>query len=148
MEPAIEETFDRLLAAPHSGPAHELIRTSLSIRIAVMVKHRLAYNILFAEAAHHPELAELLLTRVLAPRHQQLIAALSTAALANNRTRPPNPVILSVGLTAAIWAILGLQELAPGGVAGWLEPHQGPETLLEDLTDFVLHGLVGQPVRS
>ncbi|MHB9145699.1 MAG: TetR/AcrR family transcriptional regulator [Symbiobacteriia bacterium] len=154
VEPVVAETFRRGLA--EFTEAHDLrgfVRALINMRLQMFEAHIETFNILFTEAPYHPELAELLLERVLVDRVVQSAPELRRLLDSPELQRPPNFLYLGIGLTAAIWFILSSREKLNNITKRLPPPMRFPTpvtaaTMVDDLTDFVLYGIAGQAPAS
>lgn len=142
VEPIIQEVVRRETAVMSGGSPREILRNRVIERTRVIREHLPIFHILFTEGKYHPEIARILLDQVTAtisPAEWERIGeAVETGAL----RRAPNPLIMSVGLTAAIWAMLAVGPGADDLFAGWPLPPRFDQ-LEEDLADFVCNALIG-----
>jgi AcrR family transcriptional regulator len=115
-----------------------VVRTMLQFRLRLLEQNLEAFNILFTQAAFHPELGSLFVDRFLLARSRRVAPALERLYAQGELRRKPNELILSVGILAAIWAILNFRSVLAGHMAG---ATASSDELLEDLVDLVLHGI-------
>lgn len=145
VEPAIREVVRRETAVGVTGTPRQRLRERLIERMRVVREHMDVFAILLTESRQHPEILQLLVSQALEsvpPEDLQLLqAAMENGVL----KRPPNPLILNVGLTAAMWAMLFMGPMAEQLFAGWPAPVR-LDRLEEDLADFVCDALLGPEV--
>lgn len=135
----LEQWQARLLAAPD---LRTMARAAVEVRIQFIQDNMESFNILFGEMPYHPELAQMYLERHLVDLIRQMAPTFQRVLDAGLIRRTPSFLILGVGLTVMIWSILRLQDRVPSLP---LPIPMGSGNLVDDLTDFVLHGLAGQP---
>lgn len=142
VEPIIQEVVRRETAVMTGGTPREILRNRIIERTRVIRENLPIFHILFTEGKYHPEIARILLEQVTASispaEWERIGAAVDSGALKHQ----PNPLIMSVGLTAAIWAMLAVGPGADQLFAGWPLPPQY-NRLEEDLADFVCNALIG-----
>lgn len=119
-----------------------LMRTILKTRLDLMETNRDLFDIFFKEGRNFPEVLEAMLRR-LDPSHE-MVAGVVDMAKAEMR-RPLNPLISGIGIWAMVWAIVTFQpdveqirNMAP-------EIPWSQNDLLDDLVDFVMYGMAGEP---
>lgn len=119
-----------------------LMRTILQTRLELMEANRDLFDIFFREGRQFPEVLEAMLVR-LDPSHEN-VNQLVEVTKAEIR-RPLNLLISGIGLWALLWAIVTfradvkrMQEMVPN--FPWSQ-----NDLLDDLTNFVLYGMAGEP---
>lgn len=151
VKPVVEESFRRGLDGAQEGAdLRRIIRTFLESRLQMFASHPDAFNILFTEAPFHPELAELLLEQVLFEQVAESGPALAQLLQSPELRRTPKILLLGFGVTVASWFIyqfrdrLGEMQRRLPAPARLETPFQS-ETLLDELTDFVLYGIAGEP---
>ncbi|AJY75369.1 TetR/AcrR family transcriptional regulator [Paenibacillus beijingensis] len=122
-----------------------LIRIMMRNRINMIYENLDSFNILYSESLHQPKLAEMFMERFFLTRlekvRQKMIEFVESGEIASI----PSRLILGLGMTSAIWAILnGLKyyQEQPNNLA--LIPNPSLEQLTEELTDFVLYGIAGK----
>lgn len=142
VEPAVSAAVDAALQMPSGQSPREVVRQRIAARVAVIQEHLDAFNILFTEAPYHPELADLLVDQVLMPRTAGMTRLLD-GPMPPWLARVPSPLILGVGLTAAIWAMLNTSPRTSAVFRSPLAVEQ--DRLVDDLTEFVLYGIAGRP---
>jgi AcrR family transcriptional regulator len=141
--PAIEEAFERSLdEVRETKDLREMVRNILEIRLDMLIEYREAFDILFAESPHHPELKELLEDRIQSQLSEVPLAFQSVQESGKLR-RKPNLLFLGLGLTVGMWAILNFRR-ERDGVKEWLGITLEKDALLDELTDFVLLGIAGE----
>ncbi|HWI61712.1 MAG TPA: TetR/AcrR family transcriptional regulator [Symbiobacteriaceae bacterium] len=142
-EPAIQEIIRRQRAIIRDGTPRERLRRRMIEWVQVVREHIGVFNILFTEGKHHPEIAQILMQEVaqsITPEEWQgleLLRAVDPAA------PEPNPLIMTVGLMASIWAMVGLEPMAEKLFEGWPVRVQ-PSRLESDFADFVCSALLGR----
>ena len=143
VEPAIQEIIRREKALIQEGSHRERLRRRMIERVQVVRENLGVFNILFTEGRHHPEIAQILMRQVsqsVSPEEWQAIVELRGVA---PDQPPPNPLIMTIGQMAAIWAMVCLEPAADELFAGW--PVQLPLNQLEsDYADFVCSALLGR----
>lgn len=113
VEPVIEEAVRRELNLSGKGTPRELMRRRIIERYRVIQEHLAVFHILFTESRYHPEIARMLLAQVAARVSDEQRQTLHKAMGKNGSLRrPPNPLIMSVGLTAAIWSMVSASQLS------------------------------------
>lgn len=145
IEPAVRTALERGLSDVNLAPdLRAMVRGMLSARLQTFREHMDAFNLLFTEARYHPELLKSIFERVFMARAAELIPAVERIRCNRETQRVPSFRIMGIGLTMAVWGILMFQDQVaampaqyPAGVSG--------DDLLEELTDFVLYGIAGQP---
>ena len=137
VEPVIEEAVRRELALPAEGSPRERMRRRVIERYRVIRENLAVFHILFTESRYHPEIARILLAQVAARVADEERQTLRKAIGEDKRLRrPPNPLIMSVGLTAAIWSMVSATELS----SEWPPPMHYAD-LENEVADFVCHAL-------
>lgn len=143
VEPAIQEIIRREKAVVRGSSPRQRLRLRMIERVRVVRENLGVFNILFTEGKHHPEIAQILMAEVsqsISPEEWQALVELR--GLDPNQV-PPNPLIMTVGLMAAIWAIVSLEPTADKLFAGW--PVQMiPSQLETDFAEFVCSALLGR----
>lgn len=138
--PVVEEAFARSLAEVQvARDIRTMIHSLVRIRLEMLERDADAFNILFTEAPHHPELRLLLLDRVKAQVENTgpLVQRLMDEGLTERR---PNLLILGLGMTVLMWSILSFGSELTERLA---ESPLTDETLIDELTEFILYGLAG-----
>ena len=136
VEPVVQEALSRERALPRSGGTpRDLIRLRIRELIRVMRENLPVFNVLFTEGRFHPEIADIMLQQVVNSFMADGRAAGTGAAAAWFSRQPSHPLILTVGLPAAIWAMLQLGPAAPAALAGVLRP-DWYDRLDDDVADF------------
>lgn len=141
VEPVLQEAVRRETRVT-GGTPREILRNRIIERTHVIREHMDIFNILFTEGNRHPELAALMMTQTAAMVPEQELRAMGKALESGAIKRPPNPLIMNIGLTAAIWAMLTAGPASAQMFPGWPVPARF-ETLAEDLADFVCFALMG-----
>lgn len=145
MTPAISQILEQgIIDAVSAGDLRSAVRAMMAARLRLLEQHIDSINILFTEALYHPELGEMLVERMLLGRAERLASALLKLQGSGELKRPLNPLIFGPGMTAAIWVIFNLRDRF-GDVQNRLRVPISDQNLLDDLTDFVLYGIAGQP---
>lgn len=147
VQPAIQEIIRRERAIVHAGPPRERLRLRMIERVRVVREHIGIFNILFTEGKHHPEIAQILMQEVsqsISPEEWQALVELRGP---NPNAPTPNPLIMTIGLMASIWAMVSLEPMADQLFAGWPVQIQG-ETLESDFAEFVCSALWGREQRE
>jgi AcrR family transcriptional regulator len=141
VEPAIRELVRRETAVVRTSSPREMLRNRMIERVRVIQEHLPVFTILFTEAPHHPEIASLLLEQVKTLIPKEELAMLAHAVGSGALKQAPNPLIMNIGLTAAIWAMVAVGPTANAFFADWPAPARY-EQLESDLADFVCSALV------
>ncbi len=150
LEPAVEEGFQQgVTELAKAEGLRDLVRVLLAIRLRIFEEHMDTFNILFTEAPYHPELADMLLNRVLADRVDRNWPVAERLFNSHEMQRPASFLFFGVGLTAAMWFILTSRERLDdmnNRLPSPLRFHTPitTDSLLEELTDFVMYGLAGK----
>jgi len=134
VEPVVQEALSRERALPRSGNVRDLVRLRIRELVQVMRENGDVFNVLFTEGRFHPEIGDILLNQVVSAFTADDRAAFAQAVGAG-AIRPPHPVILTVGLAGAIWAMLQVGPGVPPAFAGMLTP-DWYDRLDEDVADF------------
>ncbi len=142
VEPVIREAIRRETSVKHGESPREILYRRIVERMRVIRENLDAFNVLFMEGKHHPELAEILIKQVsdsIPPEEWQMISeAMQTGAL----RRPLNPLIMNVGLTAAMWAMISVGPAADRLFADWPTPVRYAN-LEQELAELVCTALMG-----
>ncbi|HYF93014.1 MAG TPA: TetR/AcrR family transcriptional regulator [Symbiobacteriaceae bacterium] len=143
VEPAIQEIIRREKAIVRDGTPRDRLRRRMIERVRVVREHIGIFNILFTEGKHHPEIAQILMQEVSQSITEDEWHALVELRGFDPAQAPPNPLIMTIGLMAAIWAMVILEPNAEQLFAGW--PVQVyPSRLESDFADFVCSALLGR----
>jgi len=134
VEPVVQEALSRERALPRTGNLRDLIRLRIRELVQVMRENRDVFNVLFTEGRFHPEIADILLHQVVSAFTFDDRAAFEQAVRTGS-IRAPHPVILTVGLTGAIWAMLQVGPGIPPAFGDLLTP-DWYDRLDEDVADF------------
>lgn len=134
VEPVVQEALSRERALPRAGSVRDLLRLRIRELVQVMRENRDVFNVLFTEGRFHPEIGDILLNQVVSAFTDEDRAAFARA-VQTGAIRPPHPVILTVGLAGAIWAMLQVGPGLPPAFADMLAP-DWYERLDEDVADF------------
>ncbi|HEY3365377.1 MAG TPA: TetR/AcrR family transcriptional regulator [Symbiobacteriaceae bacterium] len=145
VEPAVRRVAERIVAgvAEAKSPV-DIARAVIRGRLEQMVEDRDTFNILFTGMANHPELFELMVQKVLGGAWATAEPLIQRLTAEGKLRRRPNFLIVGVGMTAAMWAMINFQENLgtlkdPRAYAEWTD------RWVDDMTDFVLYGMAGQP---
>ncbi|MFZ5827294.1 MAG: TetR/AcrR family transcriptional regulator [Bacillota bacterium] len=137
VEPVIEEAVRRELSLSGEGSPRERMRRRVIERYRVIRENLAVFHILFTESRYHPEIARMLLAQVAARVADEERQTLRKAMGEDDALRrPPNPLIMSVGVTAAIWSMVSASELS----SEWPPPVHYAD-LENEVADFVCHAL-------
>ena len=143
VEPAIAEIVRREKGIVRDGTPRDRLRRRMIERVRVVREHIGVFNILFTEGKHHPEIAQILMQEVsqsITPDEWQALVELRGV---DPNQAPPNPLIMTIGLMAAIWAMVLLEPSAEQLFVGW--PVQVyPSQLESDFAEFVCSALLGR----
>ncbi len=139
VEPVVHEALRRERRLPRSGDLRELIRIRIRELVQIIRENRAVFNVLFTEGRFHPEIADIMLQHVVSAFTAQDREAFAKA-LGENAINPQLPIILTVGLTAAIWAILQVGPGTPAPFAGLLPP-DWYDRLDDDIADFFTNAI-------
>jgi len=142
IEPVIQEAIRRESALGREGSPRELLRHRIRERVRVIQEYLPVFNILFTESRYHPEIAELLIQRVAQIFSPAEVESMRAAVAAGQFRKPPNPLILTVGLTAAIWAMVQVGPAADALFKNWPSP-ASYDQLGEDLADLFADACCG-----
>lgn len=150
VEPIVAETFRRGRAEfAAARDLRDFVRALIHVRLQMMEEHIDTFNILFTEAPYHPELAELLLEKVLVDQVVQAAPGLRRLVESPELQRPPSFLYFGLGLTTAIWFILSsrdklvkLQPRLPEQMR-FATPVTA-DSMIDELTDYVLYGIAGR----
>jgi AcrR family transcriptional regulator len=143
--PALSESVTQgLESIQTAADARTALRALVELRLRLLRENLDSFNILFTEAFHHPELADLFVERFVFDRPRRVAPALARLVEAGELQRPPNPMILGPGILSAMWGVLNVQKYM---AARW--PDRAPvitdQQLIDDLTELLLYGLAGRP---
>lgn len=146
VEPAVEEAYE----ASHAKLRGErdlrgFMRKVLEIRLKMYDRERDLFNILFTESLRHPEVADILLGEHMLERAKRNLPLFNSVVESGRLVRPLNFLIFSLGINAAMWAILNLGDKFCQGMKEHLGVECSTSNLLDDLTDFILYGIIGEP---
>lgn len=141
VDPVIQEAIRRETALPNEGTPREILRRRIIERVRVIQENLPVFHILFTESRFHPEIANILLEQVAASVSEEEKAACLRAVEAGSFRRPPHPLIMTVGMTAAIWAMVAVGPASDLLFADW--PNQAPYAQLEEqIADFFTDALI------
>lgn len=141
VEPVIQEAIRRERALPREGTPREILRRRIIERVRVIQEHLPVFHILFTESRFHPEIADILLGQIAASISPEEKEAIRRAVASGTFRRPPHPLIMSVGLTAAIWAVVSVGPAAATIFGDW-PVETDYSRLEEDLADFFADALM------
>lgn len=141
VEPVIQEAIRRENALPREGSSREILRRRIIERVRVIQENLPVFHILFTESRYHPEIASILLEQVSASVSDEETAAMGRALEAGSFRRPPHPLIMSVGLTAAIWAMVAVGPASDQLFTNW-PTRSAYSRLEEDVADFFADALM------
>ncbi|MFZ5815949.1 MAG: TetR/AcrR family transcriptional regulator [Bacillota bacterium] len=143
VEPVIQEAIRRENTLPREGSPREILRRRIIERVRVIRENLPVFHILFTESRFHPEIASILLQQVSTSISAQEKEAIQRAVESGAFRRPPNPLIMSVGLTSAIWAMVAVGPAADHLFADW--PYRPSYARLEeDVADFFADALMAE----
>lgn len=140
VEPVIREAIRREKAVMQGASFRELLQNRIRERMRVVRENLEVFDILFTEGKHHPEIAQILIQNISGSISADDWQIFSNR-LGDQARLEPNPLIMNVGLTAAIWAMISIGPLAEDLFAGWPRPIR-QEDLESELADFVCSALV------
>ncbi|MDI3280815.1 MAG: TetR/AcrR family transcriptional regulator [Bacillota bacterium] len=144
--PALKEAVARSLEELQDATdLRTLVRRMIEVRLQVLEEHRDTFCILFTQALHQPELWQLL-RELIATQVKSAEPAVAMIWQLGGRRRPP-ALMLGVGLTMALWALLNFPT-QNGELAEGEGPSPGRQKTIDELTDFVLYGIAGEPGRG
>ena len=134
VEPVVQEALRRERRLPRTGDVRELIRMRIRELVQIIRENRAVFNVLFTEGRFHPEIADIMLQQVVSAFTDQDREAFARA-LGERMVNPQLPLIMTVGLAAAIWAMLQVGPDTPAPFAGLL-PEGWYDRLDDDIADF------------
>lgn len=143
LAPVVAEAIRRETSVIEGGSPREVLRRRMIERVRVIRENLDVFDILFTEAKHHPEIAEILISQLAQSVPMQEWAMLNALLATGTLKRSPNPLIMNVGLTAAIWAMVRVGPAADQLFAQWPAPVRFDQ-LEEDVADFVCAALMGE----
>lgn len=142
--PVVEEAFARSLAeVKDAADLRRVIRATIEVRLELIEQNRESFDILFTEAPHHAELKELLYELVM-KQMANVGPVLARIQEEGHLARRPNLLILGLGMTVGIWAILSFRSEHQGMKDVFGVPLTR-QNVLDDLVEFVLYGMAGEP---
>lgn len=142
VEPALQEIVRRETTAMEGKSPREILRHGVIERTRVIREQMDVFNILLTECKQHPQIAQLLIQQALQSVPPSALEAMHQGVATGALKRPPNPLIMNIGLTAAIWAMLSIGPISDELFAGW--PTASSYANIEnDLADFVCDALMG-----
>jgi len=113
----------------------DVVRALLRSRVQLVSENLDVFDILFSEAPHRPHLLRSAFERAVRVEGEEVAPALKKFADSGQLRRVSDITEFVLGITAAIWAVLRFRT--------WLG--QGGGISLEELTDFILYGIAGNP---
>ncbi|HYG57571.1 MAG TPA: helix-turn-helix domain-containing protein, partial [Symbiobacteriaceae bacterium] len=119
VEPVIREAVRRETAVVSGDTPREILRNRIIERVRVVRENLTVFNILFTEGPYHPEIASILINQVMANIPTEEWEAVARAMEVGAFKRSPNPLIMNVGLTAAIWAMVMVGPHSRSLFANW-----------------------------
>lgn len=140
VRPVVMEAVRREMAVVDTGTPRENMRRRIMERTRVIRENLEIFDIIFTEGKHHPEIAQALLGQLSENIPLQEWERAGLAVQGGAMKRPPNPLIMTVGLTAAIWAMLSVGAAADALFAECPFPVQFGD-LDTELADFVCEAL-------
>ncbi len=144
LNPAIEDAYQMMV--PQLSKVTDIrdyVRKAVQLHLQLYRKHLDSFNILFSEAPYHPELAGLLAERLLA-RTQESIPAILKVLEGGGQVSRKTLAALSLSMDVMVWAIVSLGEKF-GDTLERVGLPLSRRTLVDDITNFVLYGLIGRP---
>lgn len=139
VEPVVHEALRRERRLPRSGDLRELIRIRIRELVQIIRENRAVFNVLFTEGRFHPEIADIMLQHVVSAYTEEDRETF-VRALGGRPVNPLLPILLTVGLSAAIWAILQVGPGTPAPFAGLLPP-DWYDRLDDDVADFFTNAI-------
>jgi len=139
VEPVVHEALRRERQLPRAGDVRELIRMRIRELVQIIRENHAVFNVLFTEGRFHPEIADIMLQHVVSAFTDDDREAFARA-LGNRPVNPQLPILLTVGMTAAIWAILQVGPGTPAPFAGLLPP-DWYDRLEDDIADFFTNAI-------
>ncbi|MGE5508782.1 MAG: TetR/AcrR family transcriptional regulator [Chitinophagales bacterium] len=144
--PVLEEAFSRSLAlVVDAADPRRMVQEMVEVRLQLLRENRESFDIIFTQAMHHPDL--------LAQLHDFVRAQMQAVGPVVSRLqergwlkRRPNVLILGLGLTVGMWAVQNFQR-DNGGLKDCFGVPFSQEQTLQDLVEFVLYGLAGEPAE-
>ncbi|MGE5553498.1 MAG: TetR/AcrR family transcriptional regulator [Betaproteobacteria bacterium] len=141
--PVVEEAFSRSLAeVGEAAGIRGMMRAIVEVRLDLLERHLESFDILFSEVLHRQELQDLLWERI-KTQIEGVGSALEKVRRAGHLSRRPNLLILGLGMTVAMWAILSFRN--GRGLKDFLGIPTTREHLADDFTEFMLYGIAGEP---
>lgn len=142
--PAFERALNRVVPElMETGDIREYIGKVVRLYLDLFETDLESFNILFSEAPYHPELAEIL--------GERLMARIAEMGSLMQKIRDPgvslNPrmlPILGFSLKMTLWAIVSFGDRF-GPMMERLGMPIAKDTLADDITHFLLYGLIGRP---
>lgn len=144
--PAAEAALQEgLSGVQEATDLRSMVHAMLRARIHLFEENLDAMSLFFTEARYHPELITLFWERVFQPKSDQMLPVLQKLLASGEIRRPPNFTILGMGMNFMIWSfflfrdqIEAVKKLNPAPIS--------TDDLLDELTEFVLYGIAGQPL--
>lgn len=145
VKPAVDEALERGVSEiQNAGDLRGMVRAMMEARVRLLEENRDSFNILVTQMTYHPELAEMFLEQVFVARSAKLVPVLQKLIQTGELRRPPNFLIIGLGMTMAVWAIMNFRDRL-GAIQDRYPATVSSENLVDELTDFVLYGIAGQP---
>ncbi|MFO7273435.1 MAG: helix-turn-helix domain-containing protein [Bacillota bacterium] len=138
VEPVVHAALRREKRLPRTDDLRTWIRLRMRELVQVVRENRPVFDVLFTEGRFHPEIADIMLQHVVSAFTAQDREAFARAL--GDRANPQLPILLTVGLTAAIWAILQVGPGVPAPFAGLLPP-DWYSRLDDDIADFFTNAI-------
>ena len=135
VEPVIQEALRRERSLPAEGSVRERMRRRIKERVRVIRENLPVFNILFTEGRYHPEIVDILLEQIAASIPPEERTALAGSLADGVFRRTPHALLISVGLTAAIWSLVSVGPGIHPSFADWLAP-DWYSRLDDDIADF------------
>lgn len=136
----VESLFDHVGREEAAGlregtSLRSAVWTLLQSRVRLISANLDIFDILFSEACHRPDLLRNAFERAVKVEAEQVAPVLKKFADLGQIRHPSDVTEFVLGITAAIWAVLRFRS--------WLGGSGGIS--LEQLADFVLYGIAGNP---
>ncbi|MGE5483730.1 MAG: TetR/AcrR family transcriptional regulator [Ignavibacteriales bacterium] len=142
--PAIENTFSRMVPElTETEDIREYIGKAVRLYLELYEAHLESFNILFTEAPYHPELIEMLGERLM-ERTAEMNPLLEKMMAPGGPWKPHMVPILGFSLKMTLWAIVSFGDRF-SQMFEKLGMPIAKDTLADDITDFLLYGLIGRP---
>lgn len=141
--PVVEEAFSRSLdRVREATDVEELVRAIVDVRLQLLEREVESFDILFTEAPYHPELKDLLYERIRA-QVADVGPVLAEVQKVGLLRRQPNLLILGLGMTVAMWAVLKLLSVHGDSKEIFGMPFSD-QSLKDEFVEFVLYGIAGE----